>query len=78
MGLEDGIYHQRSIFVRLYQLSELEEADARNVVDVPRQRHPTVDEDSQIADTVNELKIDFQNPHAGTAAVMQTMARAQP
>ena len=30
------------------QLSELEEADARNVVDVLRQRQPTVDKDSQI------------------------------
>ena len=28
------------------QLSELEEADTRDVIDVPRQRHPTVDEDS--------------------------------
>ena len=33
------------------QLLELEEADTRDVVDVPRQRHPTVDENSQIANT---------------------------
>ena len=31
------------------QLSELEEADTRDVIDVPRQRRLTVDEDSQIS-----------------------------
>ena len=60
------------------QLSELEEADTRNVVDMPRQRHPTVDEDSQISDTVNGSKVDVRHPHSGTTAVMQTTARAQP
>ena len=60
------------------QLSALKEADTRNVVDVPRQHHPTVNEDSQIPDAVNGLKIDVRHSHSGTAAVMQTTARAQP
>ena len=60
------------------QLSELEETDTRNVVDVPRHRHPTVDEDSQISDTVNGSKVDVRHPHSGAAAVMQTTAGAQP
>ena len=60
------------------QLSELEETDTRNVVDVPRQRHPTVDEDSQISVTVNGSKVDVRHPHSGTAAVVQTTAGAQP
>ena len=60
------------------QLSELEESDTRDVVDVPRQRHPTVDENSQIADTVNGLKIDARHPHPRTTAMMQTTAGAQP
>ena len=30
------------------------------------------DEDSQISDTVNGLKVDVQRPYSGTAAVMQT------
>ena len=60
------------------QLSELEETDTRNVVNVPCQRHPTVDEDSQISDTVNGSKVDIGRPHPGTTAVMQTTAGAQP
>ena len=60
------------------QLSELEETHTRNVVDVPRQPHPTVDDDYQILDTVIGLEVDVRHPHSGTAAVMQTMAEAQP
>ena len=58
--------------------ADLEEADIQDVVDVPCQRHPTVDENSQIADTVNGLKIDVRHPHPGTTAMMQTTAGAQP
>ena len=60
------------------QLSELEEADARNVVDVLRQRHPTVDKDSQISDAVNGLKIDVRHPHSGTASLQWCRRRLEP
>ena len=58
------------------QLSELGETDTRDVFDVPRQRHPTVDEDSQIADTVNGSKVEVRHPHPGTTAMMQMTAGA--
>ena len=60
------------------QLSELEEADTRDVVNVPCHHHPTDDEDSQISNTVNGSKVDVRHPHSGNAAVMQTTTRTQP
>ena len=55
------------------QLSELEETDTRNVVDVPRLTSVI-----PLSMRTPRSRVEGRHHHAGTAAVMQTTAGAQP